>query len=43
MEEQNEKMELRHDPVEGYPKIFKIAVIVGVTYLALVFLKSLFF
>jgi hypothetical protein len=46
MEEQTvhegeEKMVLYHEPVPGYRNIFLAAIIVGVIYLGIIFLKTL--
>jgi len=41
MAEQNEKMELTHEPVRGYRTVFFIAVAIGVLYLGLILLKTL--
>jgi len=35
-----EKMELSHEPVPGYRTIFHIVLVVGVLYLALIFMWS---
>ena len=32
-----ERMELSHEPVEGYPRTFHITLAVGVLYLMLIF------
>jgi hypothetical protein len=42
MEHEKELMELRHEPVKGYPQIFKIMVIAAGIYLGGIFLISLF-
>jgi len=41
-ENQEEKMELGHEPVPGYRKAFFIAITVGSLYLALILLNTLF-
>ena len=35
-----EKMELSHEPVPGYRKVFHIAILVGVLYLGAIFIWS---
>lgn len=42
MTTEEEKMVLSHDPVPGYPKIFAIAIAIGVMHLAFIFLRSIF-
>lgn len=42
MSSENEKMELHHEAVEGYPTVLKIAVIIAASYLAGIFIFSLF-
>jgi hypothetical protein len=42
MTEQNEeKMELTHEPVPGYRTVFFIAVAIGVVYLGLILFNTL--
>ncbi len=40
-EEKKEIMELSHEPVSGYRTAFYIVFLVGILYLAVIFLKSL--
>ncbi|MBI5213435.1 MAG: hypothetical protein HY957_08700 [Nitrospirae bacterium] len=40
-EEKKEIMELSHEPVPGYRTAFYIVFLLGVLYLAVIFLKSL--
>lgn len=43
MEKKNgEKMELSHEPVQGYRPVFFIAISIGSLYLAIVFAKTMF-
>jgi len=46
MEERNEeiggKMELRHEPVSPYRTVFFIAISIGVLYLAIILMVSIF-
>ncbi len=37
---EEEKMELSHEPVPGFKKIFFIAITVAVLYLAIIFLNT---
>jgi len=37
---QEEKMELSHEPIEAYVKIFHIAIIIGVIWLGIIFWRS---
>ena len=37
-----EKMELSHEPVPGYKKIFHVVVLLSVIYLGIIFWKSFF-
>ncbi len=39
--EENEKMELTHEPVKGYPLAFYVTVCIALVYLAVVFVNSL--
>ena len=39
--EQEEKMVLAHDPVDGYRPVFKVIFTVGVLYLAYILLTTL--
>ena len=41
-DEIEEKMELTHEPVPGYMRIFFISITVGVFYLGLILFKTLF-
>ena len=41
-ENNQEKMELGHEPVPGYRKAFFISITVGSLYLALILLNTLF-
>lgn len=41
VEEHKEIMELKHEAVPGYKKIFYIILAIGSLYLAFIFLKSL--
>jgi len=41
MDQEKEKMELRHDPVPGYKTAFFITITIGVLYLALILVKTL--
>jgi len=41
-ENNQEKMELSHEPVPGYRKAFFISITVGSLYLALILLNTLF-
>ena len=41
MEEQNEKMELTHEPVPGYRRVFFIAIAIGALYLGLILFETL--
>ncbi len=40
--EREEKMELAHEPVPGYRKIFFIAITIGALYLGFILYKTLF-
>lgn len=42
MEEKQEKMILEHEPVPGYRSAFYIALAIGITYLVIVFGRTLF-
>lgn len=43
MEQQNEeKMELSHEPVPGYRTTFFIAITIGALYLAIILAKTIF-
>jgi len=35
-----EKMELSHEPIPAYVKIFHISIIIGVLYLGIIFWRS---
>jgi len=37
---QEEKMELSHEPIEAYVKIFHVAIIIGVIWLGIIFWRS---
>ena len=37
---QKEKMELSHEPIEAYVKIFHVSIIIGVLYLGIIFWRS---
>lgn len=39
--EKEEKMELSHEPVPGFRKIFIIAIIIAILYLGIIFLNTL--
>lgn len=36
-----QKMELSHEPVPGFRKIFFIAIIIAILYLGIIFLKTI--
>jgi hypothetical protein len=38
--ELKEKMELSHEPIPVYVKIFHVAIIIGVTWLGIIFWRS---
>ena len=40
-EQREEKMELSHEPVPGYRRIFFIAITIGALYLGLILYKTL--
>jgi len=40
-EEKKEQMELVHEPVPGYRKVFFIAITIGTLYLGFILLKTL--
>jgi len=40
-ENDKEKMELTHEPVPGYRKVFFIAIAIGALYLGLILFKTL--
>ncbi len=43
MSEQNEeKMELTHEPVPGYRPVFFIAIAIGALYLSIILAKTIF-
>jgi len=41
-QEEKERMELGHEAVPGYKPVFFITITIGVLYLALILLKTLF-
>ncbi len=40
-EHHEEKMELSHEPVPGYPRVFVIIVVIAVIHLGFIFIRSL--
>lgn len=42
MQEKKEKMILSHKPLPGYRPAFYITLVIGVVYLAIVFIRALF-
>ncbi len=40
-EQREEKMELSHEPVPGYRRVFFIAITIGALYLGLILYKTL--
>jgi len=42
MVDKQEKMILSHEPLPGYRAAFYVALIIGVIYLVIVFIKALF-
>jgi len=38
---QEEKMELSHEPIPAYVKIFHVSIIIGVLYLGIIFWRCL--
>lgn len=40
-QDHDEKMELTHEPVRGYPAALYVAVAIAAAYLAVIFVKSL--
>jgi hypothetical protein len=41
-EEEEEKMELSHEPVPGYRTVFFITISIGALYLAIILAKTIF-